>query len=275
MLQLQDKVAIVTGAARGIGLATSRLLVAQGARVVLADRDADELADATGDLPAEQVLALDLDLLEEAGPERVVEAAADHFGALDIIVNNAGYTWDAPLHTMRDEQWSAMLDIHATVPFRLLRAAAPYLRDPAKQERADGIERFRKVVNVTSTSGTMGNATQVNYAAGKAAVVGMTKALAKEWGPLRINVNAVAFGFIDTRLTSAQDADNTTRIGDEDVQLGVPDHVRGMLDMFTPLGRAGTSVEAAGPILFLCSPLADYVTGQVLTVSGGLPLGMS
>lgn len=275
MLQLGDRTAIVTGAARGIGLATARLLVANGARVVLADRDAAELAEAVVDLPSGRVLAVDADLVAEGGPERVVDAAVEHFGSLDIVVNNAGHTWDGPLHTMGDEQWSAMLDIHATAPFRVLRAAAPHLREPAKRERAEGVERFRKVVNVTSISGTMGNAAQANYAAGKAAVVGLTKALAKEWGPLRINVNAVAFGFIETRLTAAQDSQNTTRVGERDVQLGVPDHVRGMLDMFTPLGRAGTPHEAAGPIAFLCSPLADYVTGQTLTVSGGAPLGMS
>lgn len=151
-----------------------------------------------------------------------------------------------------------MLAIHATVPFRLLRAAAPHLREPAKREQAGGIERFRKVVNVTSTSGTMGNATQANYASGKAAVVGLTKSLAKEWGPLRVNVNAVAFGFIETRLTEA-----------------MPDHLRGTAQMLTPLGRSGTPEEAAGAILFLCSGLSNFVTGQVLTVSGGLPLGMS
>jgi len=275
MITFDDRVALVTGAARGIGLATSRLLVQAGARVVLVDRDADELAAATADLPAAQVLTLTADLTGDDAPAEVVAAAVEHFGSLDVVVNNAGFTWDSPLHTMGDEQWSAMLEIHATVPFRLLRAAAPHLREPAKRDQAAGVERFRKVVNVTSTSGTMGNATQANYAAGKAAVVGLTKSLAKEWGPLRINVNAVAFGAIDTRLTAAQSEGNVTRSGDHDVQLGVPDHLRGMLEMFTPLGRAGSTLEAAGPILFLCSGLADYVTGQVLTVNGGLPLGMS
>jgi 3-oxoacyl-[acyl-carrier protein] reductase len=275
MLQFEDRVTIITGAARGIGLATTRLLVAAGARVVAADRDGDELAEAVATLDEARVQPITADLLTDTGPQSVVDAAIERWGELDIVVNNAGFTWDAPLHLLDDEQWDAMLAIHATVPFRLLRAAAPHLREPAKRERADGIERFRKVVNVTSTSGTMGNATQANYAAGKAAVIGLTKSLAKEWGPLRINVNAVAFGAIDTRLTSEQRADNVTRVGDRDVQLGVPDHLRGMIDMFTPLGRPGTVHEAAGPIAFLCSDLANYVTGQVLTVNGGLPLGMN
>ncbi len=248
MLQLEDRVAIVTGAARGIGRATVELLVAAGARVVAADRDAGELALAVA-AHGDRVEAVVVDLLSPTGPEDLVAAAIDRWGELDVVVNNAGFTWDAPLHRTDDDQWDAMLAIHATVPFKVLRAAAPHLREPAKREQAEGVERFRKVVNVTSTSGPMGTATQANYAAGKAAVVGLTKSLAKEWGPLRINVNAVAFGAIDTRLTAAQSDDNTTRVGDRDVQLGVPDHLRGMLDMFTPLGRPGTPTEAAGPSL--------------------------
>jgi 3-oxoacyl-[acyl-carrier protein] reductase len=258
VLRIEGRTAIVTGAARGIGLATVRLLEAQGARVVAVDRDADELEAATADLDAGLIERVAVDLLDDAAPAAIVEAAIGRWGAIDIVVNNAGFTRDAPLHKLSDEDWDAMLAIHATVPFRLLRAAAPHLREPAKREQAEGVERFRKVVNVTSTSGTMGNATQANYAAGKAAVVGLTKSLAKEWGPLKVNVNAVAFGFIATRLTDA-----------------VPEHLRSMAEMFTPLGRAGTPEEAAGAILFLCSGLSDFVTGQVLTVSGGLPVGMS
>lgn len=257
-IKLDERVAIVTGAARGIGLATARMLAESGARVLLADLDADALEEAVAGLPEGSAATIAVDLLDDAAPQTVVDAAIDRWGQLDIVVNNAGFTRDAPIHTMSDEQWSSVLEIHATVPFRLLRAAAPHLREPAKRELADGVERFRKVVNISSTSGTMGNAMQVNYAAGKAAVTGITKTLAKEWGPFRINVNAVAFGFIDTRMTRA-----------------LPEQTRGMVEMFTPLGRAGTIEEAAGPILFLCSPLADYVTGQVLTVSGGLPVGMS
>jgi len=176
---------------------------------------------------------------------------------------------------MDDEAFDAMLEIHARVPFRLLRAAAPHLREPAKRERSAGLEVFRKVINVTSVSGTTGNAAQSNYAAGKAALVGLTKSLAKEWGPLRINVNAVAFGFVDTRLTAGRSSASPVDIGSRSVQLGVPEQARSMMELVTPLGRAGTPQEAAGPILFLASPLSDYVTGQVLTVNGGLPTGMS
>jgi 3-oxoacyl-[acyl-carrier protein] reductase len=176
---------------------------------------------------------------------------------------------------MSDEQFPRMLDIHTVVPFRVLRAAAPHLREPAKKEREDGVEVFRKIVNVASTSGTMGNAGQANYAAGKAAVVGLTKTLAKEWGQFKINVNAVAFGFIDTRLTQPKVESNTMQVGGETVQLGIPEQVRGMAQFVIPLGRYGTPQEAAGGVFFLCSPWSDYVHGQVLNITGGQFTGMT
>ena len=204
-----------------------------------------------------------------------MQTAIDAWGKLDIIVNNAGYTIDGMLHKMSDEQFQRMLDIHTVVPFRVCRAAAPHLREPAKAEREQGVEVFRKIVNVSSISGTMGNAGQANYAAGKAAVVGLTKTLAKEWGQFKINVNAVAFGFIDTRLTAAKVADNTIEVGGETVQLGIPEQIRGMSSMLIPLGRPGTAVEAAGGVFFLCSPWSNYVHGQTLNVTGGQFTGMT
>jgi 3-oxoacyl-[acyl-carrier protein] reductase len=204
-----------------------------------------------------------------------VKAAIDAWGKIDIIVNNAGYTIDAPIHKMSDDAYQRMLDIHTIVPFRVIRAAAPHLREPAKVEREEGREVFRKIVNVSSISGTMGNAGQANYASGKAAVVGLTKTLAKEWGQFKINVNAVAFGMIDTRLTAAKEADNTIEIGGETVQLGIPEQIRGMSSFVIPLGRAGTAQEAAGGIFFLCSPWSNYVHGQTLNVTGGQFTGMT
>mgnify|MGYP006276131313 CR=1 FL=1 len=272
---VRERVAIITGAARGIGAAVAGMLVSHGARVVLVDRDREALEACAAAFSGEQVEVCCADLLDGDAPAAIVDAAISRWGAIDIIVNNAGFTWDGPLHTMADEQWASMLDIHATAPFRLLRAAAPHLRDPAKAAReSGGVPPCKKVVNITSISGTMGNAAQTNYAAGKAAVVGMTRALAKEWGQFNICVNAVAFGFIDTRLTQERDADNTISSGHVNVQLGVPAHVRDMVEAFTPLGRLGSVEDAAGPVLFLCSPWSDYITGQVLTVSGGLPFGM-
>ena len=132
------------------------------------------------------------------------QTAIDAWGKIDIIVNNAGYTIDGPIHKLSDDAFQRMLDIHTVVPFRVIRAAAPHLREPAKVEREEGREVFRKIVNVSSISGTMGNAGQANYSAGKAGVVGLTKTLAKEWGQFKINVNAVAFGWIETRLTASK-----------------------------------------------------------------------
>ena len=176
---------------------------------------------------------------------------------------------------MTDDAFQRMLDIHTIVPFRVIRAAAPHLREPAKKEREEGVEVFRKIVNVSSISGTMGNAGQANYSAGKSGVVGITKTLAKEWGQFKINVNAVAFGYIETRLTASKDADNVMEIGGEKVQLGIPDQLRGMASMLIPLGRPGTPQEAAGGVFFLCSPWSNFVHGQVLNITGGQFTGMT
>jgi 3-oxoacyl-[acyl-carrier protein] reductase len=204
-----------------------------------------------------------------------VQRVIDEWGRVDILVNNAGYTLDAPIHKMSDDSFQRMLDIHTVVPFRMCRAVAPHMREPAKKEREQGLEVFRKIVNVSSVSGTMGNAGQANYAAGKSAVVGLTKTLAKEWGQFKINVNAVAFGFIETRLTAAKVEENVAQIGGERVQLGVPEELRGMASMLIPLGRAGTTEEAAGGIFLLCSPWSNFIHGQVLNVTGGQFGGMT
>ena len=215
------------------------------------------------------------DLTKDGVPDKMVETAAEAFGQIDIVVNNAGYTWDGPIHKMSDEQFQAMLDIHNVVPFRVLRAAAPHLREPAKKEREEGVEVFRKVVNISSISGTMGNAGQANYSSGKAGVVGLTKTLAKEWGQFKINVNAVAFGYIETRLTASKDEANKMEIGGKEVQLGIPDQLRQMAPMLIPIGRPGSPEEAAGGVFFLCSPWSNYVHGQTLNVTGGQFTGMT
>jgi 3-oxoacyl-[acyl-carrier protein] reductase len=271
---LDDKVAIVTGSARGIGRATAELLASQGAKVLINDLDGDAAEQTASEIDGETVV-YGGDLTKASAPEELVKTAVDAWGKLDIVVNNAGYTIDAPVHKMSDDQFQKMLDIHTIVPFRVLRAAAPHLREPAKQERDQGVEVFRKVVNVSSISGTMGNAGQANYSSGKAGVVGLTKTLAKEWGQFKINVNAVAFGYIETRLTASKDADNVMEIGGEKVQLGIPDNLRGMAAMLIPLGRPGTPEEAAGGVFFLCSPWSNYVHGQVLNITGGQFTGMT
>jgi 3-oxoacyl-[acyl-carrier protein] reductase len=271
---LDDKVAIVTGSARGIGRATAELLSEHGAKVLISDLDADLAEQAASEIPGETVV-FGGDLTASGTPDQLVQTAVDAWGRLDIIVNNAGYTLDGVLHKMTDEQFQKMLDIHTIVPFRVIRAAAPHLRDPAKAEREQGLEVFRKIVNVSSVSGTMGNAGQANYAAGKAGVVGLTKTLAKEWGQFKVNVNAVAFGYIETRLTASKDESNTMQIGGETVQLGIPDQMRAMAGMMIPLGRPGTPHEAAGGVFFLCSPWSNFVHGQVLNITGGQFGGMT
>jgi 3-oxoacyl-[acyl-carrier protein] reductase len=271
---LDDKVAIVTGSARGIGRATAELLSSQGAKVLINDLDADVAEQTAGEIAGETVV-YGGDLTADGAADELVKTAVDAFGRIDIIVNNAGYTLDAPIHKMSDDWWEKMLAIHVTVPFKVIRAAAPHLREPAKAERERGEEVFRKIVNVSSISGTMGNAGQANYSAGKSAVVGLTKTLAKEWGQFKINVNAVAFGYIETRLTASKVEDNVMEIGGEKVQLGIPDQLRGMAAMLIPLGRPGTPEEAAGGVFFLCSPWSNYVHGQVLNVTGGQFTGMT
>src|SRR6185295_12451542 len=256
------------------GRATAELLAEQGARVLINDLDGDVAEQAASEISGETAV-FGGDLTKEGVPDQLIQKAVDEFGQIDIIVNNAGYTRDNVAHKMSDDEFQAMLDIHTVVPFRILRAAAPHLREPAKKEKEEGKEVFRKIVNISSISGTMGNAGQANYSAGKAAVVGLTKTVAKEWGQFKVNVNAVAFGFIDTRLTQAKVDENTMEKDGEKVQLGIPEQMRGMASMLIPLGRPATPEEAAGPVFFLCSPWANYISGQVLNVTGGMFGGMT
>jgi 3-oxoacyl-[acyl-carrier protein] reductase len=270
---LDGKAAIVTGSARGIGRATAELLAEQGARVLINDLDGDVAEQAASEIAGETAV-FGGDLTQPGVPDQLVQKAVDEFGQIDIIVNNAGYTWDGVAHKMTDEQFQAMLDIHTVVPFRVIRAAAPHLREPAKAERDAGQEVFRKIVNVSSISGTMGNAGQVNYSAAKAGVVGLTKTLAKEWGGFKINVNAVAFGFVETRLTASKEEGGKIEIEGKEIDLGIPEQMRQLAAAIIPLGRPASPEEAAGPIFFLCSPWANYVHGQILHVTGGQFGGM-
>src|ERR1700710_2324612 len=270
---LDGKAAIVTGSARGIGRATAELFAAEGAKVLINDLDADVAEQPSAEIDGETAVFAG-DLTETGAGDKLVAAGIEAFGAVDICVNNAGYTWDGVAHRMTDEQFQAMIDIHTVVPFRVARALAPHWREAAKAEKGEDKEVFRKLINVSSTSGTMGNAGQVNYSAAKMGVVGLTKTLAKEWGQFKINVNAVAFGFIDTRLTADKDASNTMEIDGEKVQLGIPSQLRALASQLIPLGRPGTPAEAASGVFLLCSPWANYITGQVLGITGGQFGGM-
>jgi 3-oxoacyl-[acyl-carrier protein] reductase len=271
---LDGKAAIVTGSARGIGRATAELFVSEGAKVLINDLDADVAEQAASEIDGETAVHAG-DLTKEGAADELVAAAVDAFGSVDIAINNAGYTWDGVAHKMSDEQFQAMLDIHTIAPFRVARALAPHWREAAKAERNEGKEVFRKIVNVSSTTGMMGNAGQVNYSAAKMGVVGITKTLAKEWGQFKINVNAVAFGFVETRLTQAKEqGEEMTTPSGEKVELGIPEQMRQMASAIIPLGRPATPEEASGPVLFLSSPLANYMHGQVLNVTGGMFGGM-
>jgi 3-oxoacyl-[acyl-carrier protein] reductase len=270
--KLEGKIAIVSGAGRGIGREIALKLASEGARLVINDLDAgpaeevvSEIAAAGGEavVCAGSVTAPDF-------AQRFVGAAVEQFGGLDIIVNNAGYTWDNVVQKMTDEQWYAIIDCHLTAPFRILRAAQPVLKALAKADAEAGRTDLRKVVNVSSMAGLFGNAGQVNYAAGKAGIVGMTQTLAKEWGRLGVTVNAVAFGLIKTRLTASAAESETVSIEGRDIKVGVNPGLMAAMEQMIPLGRAGTPEEAAGAVYLLCIPESDYISGQTLMCSGGL-----
>ena len=272
MGMIEGKVAILTGSGRGIGAATAKMFGHEGASVVVSDLDpdpAEETAAAIRTAGGKAVVVAG-DVTDPGFPAQLIQATLDSFGGIDIIVNNAGYTWDGVIQNMTDKQWYAMLDVHTTAPFRILREASQFIREAAKKEQAaSGRANPRKVVNVTSVSGVYGNAGQANYSTAKAGVTGLTKTLAKEWGRYNVQVNCVCYGFIETRLTASKEsAEKVVREGEE-VQLGVPDQMRQMAPLLIPLGRPGMPEEAAGPVLFLASPLSNYVSGIVLEVTGG------
>ena len=273
MSLFQDHVVVVTGAGRGIGAATARLFAEHGAAVVVNDLDAGPAGDTVEAIRAAggEAAAVAGSVTEDGFAEALLDEAVGRYGPLNVLVNNAGFTWDAMLHTMTDEQWRAVLEVHTFAPFRLIRAAATHLREPAKQELAAGrpFSRNRCVVNVSSTSGLHGNVGQANYATAKMGVVGLTKTVAKEWGRFGVRCNAVAFGFIDTRMTRPKDGGETATVGDRAVPQGIPDAVREHARTANPLGRMGTDREAAGGVVLLASPLAGYVTGHTLEVTGG------
>ena len=271
---LDGKAAIITGSARGIGRASAELFISEGAKVLINDIDGDVAEQAAGEIEGETAVFAG-DLTKPGIPDELVAKANEAFGQVDIVVNNAGYTWDGVVHKMTDEQFQAMIDIHTVVPFRVIRALAPTWREAAKAELGEGREVFRKIVNITSISGTMGNAGQANYSAAKAGVTGLTKTIAKEWGQFKVNVNAVAFGFVETRLTAAKEEAGSIEREGEKIELGIPEQQRAMASMIIPLGRPAQPEEAAGPVLFLASGLANYVHGQIVNVTGGQFGGMT
>ena len=272
--KLAGKVALVSGSGRGIGREIALKLAADGARVVVNDLDAAPAEETMAAIRAigGEAVACNGDVTAEGFAERFVSAAVGTWGGLDIVVNNAGYTWDNVIQKMTDEQWFAILNVHLTAPFRILRAASGFIREAARKEAEEGREVFRKVVNISSTSGVYGNAGQANYSTAKAGIMGMTRAMAKEWGRYKVNVNAVAFGLIMTRLTETPaDAGGTIDVAGRQIRVGVRPEVLKNAEALIPLGRGGTPAEAAGAVYLFCIPESNYVSGQTLVVAGGRP----
>jgi 3-oxoacyl-[acyl-carrier protein] reductase len=275
MKKLDGKVAIVSGSGRGIGRAIALKLASEGAKVVVNDLDAAPAEQTVADIEAAggRALACAGSVTADGFAEAFVKTAIDGFGGLDIIINNAGYTWDNVIQKMTDEQWHSILDVHLTAPFKILRAAADYIRHQSKVEAEAGKEVFRKVVNISSIAGTGGNAGQANYSAAKAGVIGLTKALSKEWGRYKVNVNAVAFGMIRTRLTEAPaGGDASIDVEGRKIKVGVNPDLLAMMERSIPLGRGGTPEEAAGSVYLLCTPESNYISGQTVICGGGLSL---
>ncbi len=270
--KLEGKVALITGSGRGIGRSIALKLASEGAHVVVNDLDEAPAQEVVAAIRAAggQAVACIGSVTAPDFAERFIGKAVSEFKGLDIIVNNAGYTWDNVVQKMTDEQWYAMLDVHLTAPFRILRAAQPVIRALSKQEKEAGKSVVRKVVNISSVAGLFGNAGQTNYATAKAGIVGMTQTLAKEWGRMNVTVNCVAYGFIKTRLTVSADSDATENIDGREIKVGVNPDLMAAMERSIPLGRGGTPDEAAGAVYLLCIPESDYVSGQTLMCSGGL-----
>lgn len=274
MKKLEGKVALVSGSGRGIGRAIALKLASEGARVVVNDLDPEPALETVGEIRAGggEAASCEGSVTAVGFADRFVNTAIESFGGIDIIVNTAGYTWDNVIQKMTDDQWQAMLDVHLTAPFRILRAAAGFIRGAARKEAQEGREVFRKVVNISSVAGLGGNAGQVNYSAAKAGLSGLTQTLCKEWGRYKVNVNCVAFGLIRTRLTQPlTDGEARIRVEDKEINVGIqPGFLKAMEEQLIPLGRAGTPREAADAVYLFCSPESDYISGQTVVCGGGL-----
>lgn len=274
MGKLDGKTAYVTGGGRGIGRAVCLKLASDGARLVVNDLDADPANDVVAEIEAMGGEAISVPGSVTAADfgDQFIKAGLDAFGGVDIIVNNAGYTWDAMIHKMSDAQFDAMIDVHLKAPFRILRAASQFIIPTAKGETEAGNPVVRKVVNISSIAGLGGNVGQANYSSAKASVVGLTKTMAKEWGRYNVNVNCVAFGLISTRLTEGTDEKKTIVVDGKEIGVGLPTKVKAGFETMIPMRRAGTPEEAAGGVWMFCVPESNYVSGQTLIVGGGFSL---
>ncbi|GAA6051420.1 hypothetical protein JCM3770_000510 [Rhodotorula araucariae] len=270
---LAGQTAIVTGAAQGIGRACALLFAQEGANVVVSDLDegkakavVDEIKKAGG-----TAIAVGGDVTAQDFPKKLVGATVEAFGkTINILVNMAGFTADRMLHTTPDDMFELMLKVHNTAPFRLIKEVAPHMRSKDPKDR--GVNK--SIINISSTSGLHGNVGQANYATAKAGVVGLTKTVAKEWGPFGVRCNTVAFGYITTRLTQAKELGETIEVNGKKIALGIPgrgSHAQTDAERVPdiPLGRPGTPEEGAKACLFLASGLGSYISGHTLEVTGG------
>ena len=272
MGKLDGRVALITGGGRGIGRALCLKLASEGATVVVNDLDQEPADEVVSTIEAQggTAMAFAGSVTAPDFADKFIAAALDAYGDIHIIVNNAGYTHDGMIHKMSDDQFDAIYDVHCKAPFKILRAAAQHFRTAAKQEKEEGRVVYRKVVNISSIAGVGGNAGQANYSSMKAAVIGLTKTLAKEWGRLNVNVNCVAFGLIETRMTQATDEKKTIEIEGREVAIGIPTAGVKAFESMIPMGRQGQPEEAADGVYLFCSPESNYISGQVLIVGGGL-----
>ncbi len=274
MAKIDGKVALVSGSGRGIGKSLALKLASEGARVVVNDLDADVANETVAEIRSigAEAVAIVGNVAADEFADRFVGAAMDTWGGIDIIVNNAGFTWDSVVQKMTDDQWDAVIDVHVKAPFRILRAAAEPIRIATRREAAEGTEVVRKVVNISSIAGLYGNAGQINYSSAKSAMIGMTRTMAKEWGRYKVTVNCVAFGYIKTRMTQPIEGEKppTLNIDGKDIRVGVQPHMIQMMEAIIPMGRGGTPDEAANAVYLFCTPESDYISGQVVVAGGGL-----
>lgn len=268
---LKNKVAVITGAGRGIGQATAFLFAREGAKLLLCDLDKKPLDETVLKIKSDggTVESIVCNVTKKEDCEALMKAAVETYhgtsnGSIDVLANIAGITKDKILHTMSLEDWNFILNVNLTGTFLCIQAASPYMRDRAKEESKSGKIKTRSIINISSISAG-GNIGQANYAASKAGIEGLTKTVAKEWARFNITCNAVAPGYIETRLT---------QVRKEGEDFGIPEEQKQMIDMMqkqTGLARdLGQPEDIAKVVLFFASDLASFVTGQVLTVAGGM-----
>jgi 3-oxoacyl-[acyl-carrier protein] reductase len=269
---MDNKVALITGSGRGIGRAVALKLASEGAKIVVNDLDEIPANEVVAEIMAAggEAVACVGSVTADGFADRFIKTALDSFGGIDVIVNNAGYTIDSMIGKMSDADFDAMYEVHLKAPFQILRAASGFIISSAKQEAEEGREVFRKVVNISSVAGTGGNMGQANYSSMKSGILGLTKTLSKEWGRFKVNVNCVAFGIIETRLTEATEEKKTVMVEGREIAVGIPPKVKAGFAKMVPMGRAGTDEEAAGAVYMMCCPESNYVSGQILICGGGL-----